>query len=527
MSDSTPPDPWAKELAELAERRKIADGLGGSEGIAKQHARGKLTARQRLDHLFDAGTFREMGQLAGHVTYGPDNERQSALPSTSIIGTGRVAGRHTVVAADDFTIRGGSSEAVVSEKWIYADRYAQEYRLPLVRLIDSAGGSIKLVDKLGHTKIPGYALWPLTSLLGQVPVVGIAMGACAGLGALRVAASHLAIMVRPTAQIFAGGPPVVKRALGLEVSKEDLGGWDAVHKKSGVVQMAAKSDQEALDLARRFLSYLPQNVWEAPSRIATEDDPNRSDRALDAIIPRNTRQIYNSRKILKIIFDRDTVFEMGKETGGSVITAFARLDGWPVAVMINNPAVAGGALTRTAAAKMERFVDLCDTFHLPMVNLVDQAGVMTGPDAEKDATLLAATRALHAIEQVTIPWIAIVIRRCMGLGGAMLGPWNGASGTALPHRFAWPSARWGSIPVEGGVAAAFKREMQAAADPEAFAADIEARYSAIASPLRTAERFGVVDIIAPNETRALLCDWAAQAHAREAANLGPKARTMR
>ncbi len=518
---------WKAELQELAARRAIARGLGGPEAVARQHARGKLDARQRIDALLDPGSFREMGMLAGHVTYGPDNSRQAATPSTAIIGTGQIDARPAVVAADDFTIRGGSSEAVVSEKWIYADRYAQEMRQPLLRLIDNAGGSVKLLDKLGHTKIPGYALWPLTALLSEVPVVGIAMGACAGLGALRATAAHLTIMVRPTAQIFAGGPPVVKRALGVEVSKEELGGWDAVHRRSGAAQLVARDDAEALEMARRFLSYLPQNVWEMPPRQATGDDPARADAALDDAIPANTRQVFNPRAILKAVFDAGSLFELGKDAGGSLITALARLDGWPVGVMINNPMVAGGALTRTAAAKMERFVDFCDSFHLPMVNLVDQAGVMTGPEAEKEGTLIAAARAMHAIEQATIPWIAIVIRRCMGLGGAMLGPWNGPSGTALPHRFAWPSARWGSIPVEGGVAAAYKAEMQAAGDPEAFAAEIEARYRAIASPFRTAEKFGVTDIIAPGETRALLCDWAGQAHAREAMNLGPKARGMR
>ncbi len=518
---------WEEDLEELAARRRIAQELGGPEAVARQHAAGKLTARERIAALFDPDSFREMGMLAGHVTYDETNRRKTAQPANTIIGVGRIDGRRVVVAADDFTIRGGSSEAVVSEKWIYADRYAREYRLPLVRLIDSAGGSVKLLDKLGYTKIPGYPLWPLTALLGEVPVVGVAMGACAGLGALRATAAHVTIMVRPTAQIFAGGPPVVKRALGVTVTKEALGGWDAVHKRSGVAQLAAKDDGEALQLARRFLSYFPPNVWAMPPRHVSQDDPGRAEASLDDSIPANSRQPFNPRKILKAIFDRESLLELGKDTGGSLITALARLDGWPVGVMINNPMVAGGALTRSAANKMERFVDLCDSFHLPMVHLVDQPGVMTGPDAEKAGTLMAAARALHAIEQATIPWIAIVIRRCMGLGGAMLGPWHGPSGTALPHRFAWPSARWGSIPVEGGVAAAYKREIAEAEDPEAYVAALEARYRAIASPFRTAERFGVVDIIAPRETRPLLCDWAEQAHARERDNLGPKRRTMR
>lgn len=514
------------DIKELEARREVARGLGGADAIQRQHERGKLTARERIDGLFDQQTFQEMGMLAGQVSYDDRNQRQSAMPSNVVIGTGKVDGRPAVVAADDFTIRGGSSESAVSEKWIYADRYAREYRQPLVRLVDSAGGSVKLLDKMGRTKIPGYSLWPVTALLSEVPVVGVAMGACAGLAAIRVAASHLAIMVKPTSQIFAGGPPVVKRALGVDISKEDLGGWNEVHKSSGVAQLAARDDEEALQLARRFLSYLPTNVWEMPPESADASAPEEPER-LDSIIPENSRQVYKARDILDRVFDTGSVFELGKAFGGSLITAFARLDGKPCAVMLNNPMVAGGALTKAAATKMERFVDLCDTFHLPMVTLVDQPGVMTGQKAEKEATLLSAARALHAVEQASIPWIAIVIRRCMGLGGAMLGPWNGPDGTALPHRFAWPSARWGSIPLEGGVAAAYRSEVEAADDPRAAAEAIEARYRAISSPFRTAEAFGVTDIIAPSETRGLLCNWITQASSREQGNLGPKYRGMR
>lgn len=517
---------WSKDLQELEQRRRIALQLGGDEAVQRQHGRGKLTARERIEHLLDTNSFREMGRLTGHVSYDENNERTNALPSNSIIGTGRIDQRRVVVAADDFTIRGGSSEAVISEKWIYADRYAQKYRQPLVRLIDSAGGSVKLLDKMGRTKIPGYPLWPVTALLSEVPVVGVAMGACAGLAAIRVAASHLSIMVEPTAQIFAGGPPVVKRALGIDISKEDLGGWSAVHKSSGVAHLAARDDAHAVELARCFLSYLPGNAWEMPPRLSDPVSPTSPER-LNTVIPVDSRKVYKPRTILEMVFDVGSVFELSRDAGGSLITALARLNGYPVGVMINNPMVAGGALTRAAATKMERFVDLCDTFHLPMVSLVDQPGVMTGPDAEKAATLVSASRALHAIEQATIPWISIVIRRCMGLGGAMLGPWNGPDGTALPHRFAWPSARWGSIPVEGGVAAAYKAEIDAADDPGALADSIEARYRAISSPFRTAEVFGVVDIIAPSETRELLCDWVEQAWAREQAGPQPKRRGMR
>ncbi|MGJ7506466.1 acyl-CoA carboxylase subunit beta [Variovorax sp. GT1P44] len=518
---------WTDDLEELAQRRAIARELGGEEQVARHHAQGKLTARERIDHLLDVGSFREIGALAGGVKYGADRKRESFTPSNAVLGVGQIAERRTVVSSDDFTIRAGSSEGSVSEKWIFADRYAWEYKLPIVRMVDSAGGSVKLLDKLGHTKIPGYAMLPMTQLLGAVPVVGIALGACAGLGALRVASSHLAIMIRGKSQIFAGGPPVVKQALGLDIDKETLGGYDAMHRYSGTVQLAVDTEEEALQATRRFLSYLPGNVWEQPQRAACDDPADRCDPWLNQAIPADKRKIFQPRKILKSIFDQGSVFELSPDFGGSTITCLARLNGHAVGVMTNNPMVMGGALTRAAALKMARFVDLCDTFHLPIVNLADQPGVMTGPDAEREGTLAAAMQTLHAIEQSGVPWLAIVLRRCVGLAGAMLSPWHGPSGTALPNRYAWPSARWGSIPVEGGVAAAYKKDIAAAEDPVAHRLELEAHYHAISSPMRTAERFGVLDIIEPASTRPLLCSWVEDAHRATGRRLGPVGRTMR
>lgn len=518
---------WAPEIDDIRERHAIAHALGGEDAVAKHRAQGRLTARERVERLLDAGSFSEFGVLTASVKYAPNGRIASATPSTAVVGVGTVAQRRTVVAADDFTIRGGSSEAAVAEKWIYADRYAWEYKLPIVRLIDSAGGSVKLLDKLGHTKIPGYPLLPLTNLLGAVPVVGIALGACAGLAALRVAASHLSIMVRGKSQVFAGGPPVVKQAFGIDIDKEGLGGYDAIHRKSGLVNLAAETEEEALELAKRFLSYLPGNVWEQPARVASGDDPQRGDEWLNNAIPRDSRKIFNPHKILASVFDQGSLFEIAPDWGASTITCLARLDGHAVGVLANNPRVGGGALTRSAAIKLARFVDLCDTFHLPIVNLIDQPGVMTGPQAELEGTMAAAMQAMHAIEQSSVPWIAVVLRRCVGLAGAMISPWHGPTGTALPHRYAWPSARWGSIPIEGGVAAAYKREIADAPDPLAKRLEIEAHYHALASPLRTAERFGVIDVIEPAATRSLLCGWVADAYRSTALSLGPKGRTMR
>lgn len=514
-------------FAELDARRAAALGMGGPEGLAKQASLGKLTARERIDRLLDPGSFVEMGTLAGKGRYDQQGAFVSFSPANAVMGAGHVDGRRVVVSADDFTIRGGSSESTVSDKWIYAERYAHQMRLPLVRLVETGGGSIRILEQNQSTKIPGYPSWPWMPLLAQSPVVGVALGACAGLGAIKVTMSHFSVMVRGMAQLFAGGPPVVKRGIGEDVDKESLGGADVHTRASGVVTNAADNEEDAFAQVRRFLSYLPTNVWSAPAREAGADDKRRADPWLDHAIPLDTRKIFDVRRILKSVFDTGSLFEMGRTFGGSTVTMLGRLDGCPVGIVANDPRVMGGALTAQAARKLERFIDVCDTFHLPIVNFVDQPGVMFGSEAEKVGTLGAAIRAIGAIEQSMVPWCAIILRRSFGVGGQMHGPQHGPDGYALLHRFGWPTARWGSIPVEGGVAAAYKRELADAQDPAARQAELESYYQQLSSPYRTAERFGVIDIIKPRDTRALLCDWVEDAYRLTLGQVGVRTRTFR
>lgn len=240
--------------AELDVRRRHAVQLGGPEALAAHRVRGRLDARERIARLADAQSFHEMGLLTGKGRYDAQGNHVSSTPSNAIIGTARLDGRRCVLSADDFTIRGGSSESTVSEKWLYAERYAHEMQLPLVRLVDTAGGSVKLLEQQQSTKIPGYSSWPSMLLLGSVPVVGVALGACAGLGAVKVAATHFSVMVKGQAQLFAGGPPVVRQGIGVDIDKEALGGWQVHARQSGVVNNAVDSEDEAFAAARRFLS---------------------------------------------------------------------------------------------------------------------------------------------------------------------------------------------------------------------------------------------------------------------------------
>ncbi len=498
-----PAGEWAAELDELQTRRTHARAMGGPEALARFKASGRMNARERIDAMFDAGTFRELGALAGKGRYSADGAFERLEPTNAIVGTGRIEGRKVVVHADDFTIRAGSSEATIADKWIYIERMAHQLRMPLVRLVDSAGGSVKLLMQIGGTKIPEYPSWPAQELLKTVPVVGVALGACAGQGAVKVLSSHFSVMVREQAQVMAAGPHVVRQAYAQEVDKNDLGGH-LVHRKSALVHNEAEDEADALAQVKRFLSYLPRSVHHLAPVTVPQDDPWRADDWLKDAIPHDRRKIYDPRKILASVMDTGSLFEIGRYQGGSVITALARLNGIPVGVIANDPKVQGGAMTLQAAYKMERHVKLCSQFGLPVVNFVDQPGNQTGLEAEMDGTLLGALRVGEALHECQSPWVSILIRRCFGMAGALHAP---KYDETMSLRYAWPSSRWGSIPIEGGVMAAHKAEIDAAPDPAAKRAELEAFYLNMTSPFRTAEKFGILDIIDPRETRAILCDW--------------------
>lgn len=525
-SQAFPPEgEWAAELAELQARQACALAMGGEAALQRLRASGRGNARERIAALVDAGSFHEMGALAGKASYDDQGRWQSTDPTNAIVGTARIAGRKLALHVDDFSIRAGSSEATIADKWIYIERLALQLRMPLVRLVDSAGGSVKLLLQLGGTKIPEYTSWPTQDLLQTVPVVGVALGACAGQGAIKVLSSHFSVLVREQAQVMAAGPHVVRQAYGVDVDKNDLGGWKA-HRKSALVHNEAVDEADALAQVRRFLSYLPRSVHSAAPVLPESDDPWRADDWLKDAIPHDRRKIHDPRRILASVLDQGSLFEIGRWQGGSVVTMLGRLRGIPVGVIANDPKVAGGAMTVQAAYKMERHVRLCSLFRLPVVNFVDQPGNATGPDAELAGTLLGATRLGEALAASRSPWVSILMRRCFGMAGAMHGP---KGGDRLNHRFAWPSARWGSIPIEGGVMAAHKAEIEAAPDPAARRAELEALYSALGSPLRTAEKFGVLDIIDPRATRRVLCDWIEDAWYVACSELasGPGAHTLK
>jgi acetyl-CoA carboxylase carboxyltransferase component len=515
---------WEEEVEEIKRRAEMAKQMGGPENVARQHANGKLTIRERIEQLIDPGSFHETGALAGKAVY-EDGRMASFVPSNYVCGTGRIDGRRVVVGGDDFTVRGGAADARVGDKAGYAEKLARELRLPIIRLVDGTGGggSVKTLEMTGRTYVPANPAWDVVvALMNEVPVVGACMGSVAGLGAVRVVTSHFSLMVKGTSQLFVAGPPVVERGVGQRVSKEELGGSHIHARGSGAVDNEVASEEEAFAEIRRFLSYLPSNVWQAPPRSASSDNVNRREERLISIIPRDRRHGYDVRKLLALVLDRDSFFEIGRYYGRPLVAGLARLDGFPVGVMASDPRHGGGGLDAPGSEKMTRFIDLCDTFHIPVVNFVDQPGFLIGTAAERAGTVRYGARAMAAVYQASVPWVSVIIRRAFGVAGAAHGNAQG-----LNLRYAWPSGDWGSLPIEGGVMAAYRREIEAAPDPDRRRREIEDMLNELRSPFRTAEGFGIEDIIDPRDTRPLLCEWVATAYERLPSQLGPKYRGCR
>lgn len=512
---------WLAETEEIAQRRRWAEELGGPEAVEAQHRAGRLTIRERVDRLADPGTFSEVAKLTGSGLYGPDRTVRKVVPAPYVMGIGRIAGRPVAVGGEDFTVRGGASWGADRRKGGqggFIEDLAFHYRIPLVNLIDGSGGSVASIQRRGHAVFPGvHGFERSVELLGIVPVASAVLGVAAGGPAGRAILSHWSVMVRGTSQIFAAGPPVVARSLGIEVSREELGGSKIAVDTAGTIDNAVDTEDEAIALVRRFLSYMPQNVWELPPREASTDPPDRCEDGLASIVPRHRRTPYNMHKLIGMVVDRGSTFEIQPTFGRSVITMLARLDGAVVGVVANNPLVYGGAMDHRAARKQIRFVELCDTFHIPLVFLVDQPGFMVGPQAEMAGTLRDGMRAVYAGAKVTVPVITVVVRKCYGMAGMAA-----CDKAGLNFKVAWPSAEIGNLPVEGGVRAAFRRDIESAQDPAAREAELEAELKALASPFRMAEAFATEDMIDPRETRPYLCRFLEAAQGRLRTTLGPK-----
>lgn len=531
-------DTWAPLLADVATmqalaHKRLAPG-SADPGVVRQRSRGKLTCRERIDLLLDDGSFHEIGSIAGFASYDEDGSIVDFTPANHVGGWGRIEGRAAVVCADDFTSRGGHSDGAIGAKSSYLDRLAVEMRTPAIRLLDgsSGGGSVASMVpqqqkqgestakesrgaiKAGRPRVaggggsflPGHLGSTMyTEQLSTVPVVNVLLGSVVGIGAAKAVLGHFSVMVRDIAQLFVAGPPVVRPAMGYDITKEDLGGWH-IHCRNGSVDNLAETEDEATALTRRFLSYLPSSVFETPPVAPTDpNDPNdRRDEELFGLIPRKRTATFDVRKAIRLMADKDSFFELGPLWGTDQVTGFVRFNGHPMGVIASDSQhTNGGALTADGCRKLTRHLDLCDLFHLPVLNLVDNPGFAVGLEHEIAGTIRWGGQWMVAFAQATVPIFTVIMRRSFGVAGN-----NYATPRAQPSmRVVWPAADTGGIPPEGGIEAAYKRQLAQAEDPKALRAELMARIESARGPVGPLSRFQIEEMIDPRDTRRMICEW--------------------
>ncbi|MCC7364935.1 MAG: hypothetical protein IT303_11240 [Dehalococcoidia bacterium] len=495
---------WDKALDDIDYIRGLARELGGPERIDRQHSQGRYTVRERIDQIVDPGSFMEAQPLMGAAEYDQDGNLRAFTPGAYVMGLGEIDGRPVAIGGDDFTISGGSPHNVHKHPRAFTQPLALQYGIPYIQLVEGVGHSSKSDETSGHMGLPGGEQWvPLVEMLRTVPVAAAILGAVAGAPAAYALLSHFTVMVKGKSQIFPSGPPVVRRAIGETLDKEALGGSHVHVHQSGQVDNEAESEEDAFNQIRQFLSYLPNTTSEVAPRIETGDPPDRRPEELLTIIPPNRKRGYDPRKLIRHVVDNGEFFEMRRHWGSALITGFARLDGYSAGIIGSDPMRIAGAMDGDAADKYTHFVDLCDTFNLPVVIFLDMPGFMLGSAAERAATMRRGVRAIIASAEAKVPKIEFCVRKSYGVAADAPHSLGHPDGVNL--RFGWPAGEWGGIPIEGGVAAAYKREIEAAPDPDAHREAIEERLLRLRSPFKAAHHGDVTDLIDPRDTRQLAC----------------------
>src|SRR4051812_1508486 len=472
---------------------------GGAARIEQQHARGKLTARERLDLLLDDGSFVELDAFVTHRSTGFGLEDQVVLGDGVVTGHGTIDGRLVFVFSQDFTVFGGSLGEAYAEKICKVMDLAMKVGAPIVGLNDSGGARIQE----GVVSLGGYADIFLRNTLasGVVPQLSVVLGPCAGGAVYSPAITDFTIMVEGTSYMFVTGPNVVRAVTHEDVDAERLGGATTHTTISGVAHIAAPDEASALDSARRILSYLPQNNVDDPPRIAARDARDRRDATLDALIPADPSQPYDMHAVIERIVDDGDFLEIQPGWAQNIIVGFARLDGRSVGIVAQQPAVLAGALDITASSKAARFVRTCDCFNVPLVSFVDVPGFLPGVDQEHGGIIRHGAKLLYAYCEATVPKLTVITRKAYG------GAYDVMSSKHIRGdlNLAWPSAEIAVMGPEGAVNVIYRDEIEAASDPAAERARLVADYQArFAHPYVAASRGFIDDVILPSETRSRL-----------------------
>jgi propionyl-CoA carboxylase beta chain len=495
------PETFIERLHQLEALKYEAIHAGSAAAVEKQHAKGKYTARERLEKLLDPGSFQELDVFVRHRTTDFDMQSNRPYADAVVTGFGAIDGRRVCVFSQDFTVFGGSLGEVMSEKMVKVMELAEKTGCPIIGINDSGGARIQE----GVVALGGYGEVFMRNVRasGVIPQISLIMGPCAGGAVYSPAITDFVFMVKETSHMFITGPEVIKTVTGESVGFEELGGAISHNAKSGVAHFASEDEDACLQDARYLLSFLPQNNLETPPRVASTDDPSRMAAELDTIVPDNPNKPYDMREVVHHIVDDGEFFEVQELFARNIICGFARLDGYAVGVVGNQPAQMAGVLDIESSEKASRFIRTCDAFNVPILTFCDVPGFLPGTEQEWNGIIRHGAKLLYAYAEATVPKLTVITRKSYGGAYDVMG----SKHLGADMNFAWPTAEVAVMGAEGAVNIIYRREIAAAEDPAAQRAQRMEEYKAhFANPYIAAERGYIDDVIVPRETRPKLIE---------------------
>lgn len=528
-TSSGPPADYSDILGQISKLQTFASTpVNTRRGYVRQKQAGKLWVRERVDRLFDKDSVREVGSVSGQVKWtvkknedGSESEDpETFTPSNNVQGFGLLGGRKGCFTADDYSIRAGHADGALWHKTTYMEKLALSLKLPIIKLVDgsSGGGSVTTIKQAGYSYVPPLNSFDVVvqQINAGIPNLAAVLGPAIGLGAARAVSCHFSVMAASVGSLFNAGPDVVKGATFEEdLSFADLGGAD-MHTRNGTIDNMALDEEDAFRQLRTVLQYLPDHGGKMPPATAIDDPTDRKDESLRTAIPRRKERMYNPRKIIRSVVDQGSFFEIGALWGTTVIVGLAKLAGKPVGLLANNCEVGAGALDAAGSQKLTKHLKFCDVFNLPVLQFVDVPGYAIGTVAERTATMRHGVNTVMAYYSTTMPLFSIILRKVYGVaGGAML------DSRDPRMRIAWPSGDWGSLPLQGGIEVGHRAELkkeyeegEKAGGPEEgerrskqMLERLYKDYTKLMNPVRTANAFGVEEIVDPAVTRPIVCQW--------------------
>ncbi len=492
------PETYEEKLQQLEELR-MAAAQGSDTAVEKQHERGKLTARERVEKLLDPGSFQELDTFVRHRTFDFDMLKNRPWGDAVVTGHGKIDGRDVCVFSQDFTVFGGSLGEVMGEKMVKVMDLAARIGCPVIGINDSGGARIQEgVNSLGAY---GDVFVRNVQCSGVIPQISLIMGPCAGGAVYSPAMTDFIFMVKETSHMFITGPDVIKTVTGEEVDMESLGGAMTHNTKSGVAHFAADDEESCLEDVRYLVGFLPQNNLEMPPRVEPYDDPERMEEGLDTIVPEDPAKPYDMRDLISLIVDDGDFFEVHEHFARNIVCGFSRLDGFPVGIVGNQPAHLAGVLDIESSEKAARFVRTCDAFNVPIVTFTDVPGFLPGTSQEWGGIIRHGAKLLYAFTEATVPKLTVVTRKAYGSAYDVMN----SKHMLADFNFAWPSAEVAVMGPEGAVNIIYRRDLQTSPTPDERRAKLIADYKAhFANPYSAAERGYIDDVIEPHQTRPRL-----------------------